>query len=60
MTGFCAVSANADVNSLVETCGYATAALTVFPIPGSEVLAVMPLHVGMVVGIANHHGRRIT
>ena len=34
---------------LAEKCGYAAAALTIFPIPLSEVVAVMPLHVGMVV-----------
>lgn len=60
MSDFCNVSAHAEVNRLVETCGYAAAALTILPIPGSEILGVMPLHVGMVIGIANHHGRTIT
>ncbi|MEZ4238117.1 MAG: hypothetical protein R3F59_18615 [Myxococcota bacterium] len=55
-----AVSAHPEVNRLVERCGYAAAALTILPIPGSEIIGVMPLHVGMVVGIANHHGRTIT
>lgn len=41
---------------LVERCGYAAAALTILPIPGSEVVGVMPLHVGMVAGIAHEHG----
>jgi hypothetical protein len=36
---------------LVERCGYAAAALTILPIPGSEVIGVMPIHVGMVIGI---------
>ncbi|HHO54408.1 MAG TPA: DUF697 domain-containing protein [Deltaproteobacteria bacterium] len=60
MAGFFSVSSNPEVNTLVERCGYAAAALTILPIPGSEILGVMPLHVGMVVGIANHHGRELT
>jgi uncharacterized protein (DUF697 family) len=60
MAGFVSVSAHPEVNRLVERCGYAAAALTILPIPGSEVIGVMPLHVGMVVGIAHHHGREIT
>ncbi len=59
MTMF-AVSPDPDISRLVERCGYATAALTVLPIPGSEILGVMPLHVGMVVGIAAHHGHELT
>jgi len=54
------VSGNAEVNTLVERCGYATAALTILPIPGSEILGVMPLHVGMVIGIAGHYGHDLT
>lgn len=60
MSGLCSVSANPEVNRLVETCGYATAALTILPIPGSEIIGVMPLHVGMVIGIGQHHGRTLT
>lgn len=45
---------------LVERCGYAAAALTILPIPGSEVIGVMPIHVGMVVGIAEEHGVKLT
>jgi uncharacterized protein (DUF697 family) len=41
---------------LTEKCGYAAAALTILPIPLTEVVAVMPLHVGMVVGIGNIYG----
>jgi uncharacterized protein (DUF697 family) len=41
---------------VTEKCGYAAAALTILPIPGSEVLAVMPLHVGMVVKIGQLYG----
>jgi uncharacterized protein (DUF697 family) len=54
------VSSHPEVDKLVETCGYAAAALTILPIPGSEILGVMPLHVGMVIGIANHYDRTIT
>ncbi len=54
------VSPDPAVSQLVERTGYATAALTVLPIPGSEVIGVMPLHVGMIVGIANHHGHELT
>jgi uncharacterized protein (DUF697 family) len=54
------ISPDPDVNTLVERCGYATAALTVLPIPGSEILGVMPLHVGMVVGIGHQHGQDLT
>lgn len=55
-----AVSSNPDVSNLVERTGYAVAALTLLPIPGSEIFGVMPLHVGMVIGIGNHHGHDLT
>ncbi|MGF1469162.1 MAG: DUF697 domain-containing protein [Sandaracinaceae bacterium] len=45
---------------LIENCGYAAAALTLIPIPGSEILGVMPLHVGMVIGIGQEYGVRLT
>jgi len=45
---------------LIERCGYAAAALTVIPIPGSEVIGVMPLHVGMVIGVGEEHGKTLT
>lgn len=54
------VSDDRDVNTLVERCGYAVAALTLLPIPGSEILGVMPLHVGMVIGIGHHHGHALS
>jgi uncharacterized protein (DUF697 family) len=60
MSMMCNVSPHEEINRLVETCGYATAALTILPIPGSEVLGVMPLHVGMVIGIANHYEKTLT
>ena len=56
----CSVSPNPEVARLVERTGYACAALTLLPIPGSEILGVMPLHVGMVVGIGHHYGRELT
>lgn len=45
---------------LTERCGYAAAALTVLPIPGSELIGVMPLHVGMVIGIGEEYGQTLT
>lgn len=41
---------------ITEKCGYAAAALTILPIPGSELVAVMPLHVGMVVKLGQIYG----
>lgn len=46
--------------ALTEKCGYAAAALTILPIPLSEVIAVMPLHVGMVMGIGHIYGVELT
>jgi uncharacterized protein (DUF697 family) len=60
MAVFCTVSDHPEVDALIERCAYATAALTILPIPGSEIIGVMPLHVGMVVGIAHHHGHTLT
>jgi uncharacterized protein (DUF697 family) len=60
MSAFFSVSQKPEIDTLVETCGYAAAALTILPIPGSEILGVMPLHVGMVIGIAQHYDRRMT
>jgi uncharacterized protein (DUF697 family) len=60
MSTFCRISDHPEIDTLIETCGYAAAALTVLPIPGSEVLGVMPLHVGMVIGIGHHRGRTLT
>ncbi|MEC7522386.1 MAG: DUF697 domain-containing protein [Myxococcota bacterium] len=45
---------------LIERCGYATAALTLLPIPGSELIGVMPVHVGMVIGIGEHYGKQLS
>ncbi|MCB9593972.1 MAG: SHOCT domain-containing protein [Sandaracinaceae bacterium] len=46
--------------TLIERCGYAAAALTIIPIPGSEVIGVMPLHVGMVIGVGEEYGKTLT
>lgn len=51
---------DARCRRLVERCGYAAAALTILPIPGSEIIGVMPIHVGMVIGIAEEHGVQLT
>jgi GTPase len=40
-------------NALIEKCGYAAAALGLLPLPGTEIIAVMPLHVGMVVALGD-------
>jgi uncharacterized protein (DUF697 family) len=45
---------------LTEKCGYAAAALTIIPIPLSEVVAVTSLHVGMVMGIGHIYGAEVT
>ena len=47
-------------SDLVEKCGYAAAALTIIPLPGTEIVAVMPIHVGMVVGLGHIYGQEIT
>ena len=51
---------DAAVKRLIEKCGYAAAALTILPIPGTEVLAVMPIHVAMVVEIGHAHRFEVT
>src|SRR5690242_9958256 len=53
-------SRDVRVKRLIERCGYAAAALTILPIPGSEVIGVMPLHVGMVVGIGDEYDAKLT
>ncbi|MGK7928473.1 MAG: SHOCT domain-containing protein [Spirulina sp.] len=60
MNQFFRVSDDAAIDSLIEKCSYAAAALTIIPIPGSEIVAVMPIHVGMVIGIAQAKGVDIT
>ena len=53
-------SRETEVQSLIEKCGYASAAVTLLPLPGSEILAVMPIHVGMVVKIAESYDVELT
>lgn len=50
----------AKIDQLIERCGYGAAALTIIPIPGTELIGVMPLHVGMVIGIGNEYGKQVT
>ncbi|MCB9765946.1 MAG: DUF697 domain-containing protein [Alphaproteobacteria bacterium] len=50
----------AAAQALAEKCGYAVAALTLLPLPGSEVIGVMPIHVGMVMGIGQIYGEEVT
>ena len=45
---------------LTDRCGYAAAALTMIPMPGTELLGVMPIHVGMVTAIAHIHDKDIS
>ena len=45
---------------LTETAGYAAAALTIIPLPGTELLGVTSIHVAMVVGIGQIHGADIS
>src|SRR5215471_931398 len=45
---------------LVERCGYGAAALTILPIPGSEIVGVMPLHVAMIIGVGEIYGVDVT
>lgn len=46
---------DAAADALIEKCGYAAAALGLVPLPGTEIIAVMPLHVGMVVALGDLH-----
>ena len=45
---------------LIDTCAYAAAAVTLLPLPGTEIVAVMPIHVGMVVGLGHIYDVEIT
>lgn len=44
---------------LIERCGYASAALTLLPIPFTEHF-VMPIHVAMVIGVGHIYGVEMT
>ncbi|MFN3199270.1 MAG: hypothetical protein ACE366_12785 [Bradymonadia bacterium] len=48
------------VRLLIDGCSYGAAAATLVPIPGSELVAILPIHVGMVVGIGRHYGHTVT
>jgi uncharacterized protein (DUF697 family) len=48
------------VGQLSERVGYAAAALTLLPVPGTEIIGVVPLHVAMVIGISELHGRTLS
>lgn len=50
----------AKARSLAEKCGYASAALTIIPLPGTEIIGVMPIHIGMVIGIGQVYGQEVT
>ena len=50
----------AEARALTEKCGYAAAALTLLPLPGSEIVGVVPVHVGMVVSIGHIYGVEVT
>lgn len=51
---------DARLDTFVERCGYAAAALTLIPIPGTEIVGVTSVHVGMVAKIGAEHGRELT
>jgi uncharacterized protein (DUF697 family) len=46
--------------TLTDKCAYAAAALTAIPIPATEVLGVMPIHVGMVTALGHIHDKDIS
>lgn len=48
------------LDTFVERCGYAAAALTVLPLPGTEIVGVTSVHVGMVVKIGSEYGRELS
>jgi serine/threonine protein kinase len=45
--------------ALVEKAGFAAAAATALPIPGSEWAAVIPIHVAMVAGVGEVYGEKL-
>jgi uncharacterized protein (DUF697 family) len=44
---------------LIHTCGYGVAALTLIPVPFSETVAAVPVHVAMVVGLGRLYGEEL-
>lgn len=51
---------DAAASELATKCGYAAAALTIIPLPLTESVATMPVHVGMVIGIGHIYGVEMT
>ena len=49
-----------EASKLSEKCAYAAAAVTMIPLPFTEQVAVVPIHVGMVVGLGHLYGFEIT
>lgn len=45
---------------LAQKCGYAAAALTLIPFPIASSVAIMPVHVGMFIGIGQIYGVEMT
>ena len=62
LIGFSPETSDVDVaaRQLIETSGYAAAAATLLPIPGTELVVVMPIHVGMVVGLSRLYGTELS
>jgi uncharacterized protein (DUF697 family) len=49
-------AAGEQAMALTEKCAYAAAALTMLPIPGSEIVGVLPLHVALVAEVGRLYG----
>lgn len=49
-----------EASKLSEKCAYAAAAVTMIPLPFTEQVAVIPIHVGMVVGLGHLYGFELT
>jgi uncharacterized protein (DUF697 family) len=45
---------------IVNTCSYATAAVSISPIPFSDALLMLPIQSGMVVAVGHVYGRKLT
>lgn len=54
------VDVRKEASKLSEKCAYAAAAVTMIPLPFTEHVAVVPIHVGMVVGLGHIYGFEIT
>ncbi|MDF1665773.1 MAG: DUF697 domain-containing protein [Planctomycetota bacterium] len=49
-----------EASKLSEKCAYAAAAVTMIPLPFTEHVAVVPIHVGMVIGLGHIYGFELT